>query len=319
MRISGDFRDSVHLWTSVYFSLPVAIVTAALLWGPLARENALPAWFYGLSWVFLAIVPLLEFFACAWTMKGEGWLAFFGRFVALALARQAVVLALALTVHRDFFTAVFQELMILPILFLVRVWTARETMLERATLGALERIAIILAAFYAQWIFMMGYAIATRSEPRPIESVAYNAYNLGLVLILLFSSARLNLMGFRRVFMNASSVRIDERDLTALAGERKVALLNRFAASPNLRLTCAQINAGEAECPAPADGMCSPESTKAACCPRYRSTYNRVLELKKFLEAMEVGSITSGTNRRNVLEDGWRLVPFDGVKFTRDR
>lgn len=319
MRTNGDFHKFVQTWTSAFFSLPVAIVTAELLWGPLAATNNLPTWFTDHSWAFLAIVPIMDFLAFKRTMESADWPTFFGRFVALALFLAVVALALAENAHRDYFTAVFQFLMILPIVFLVRVWTAKEASLDRTTLGVLKRITIILAFFYTQWILMMGYAISTRSEPRPIESIAYNVYNLGLVLILLFSSAKLNLMGFRRVFTNPSSLRIDDRDLTTLAGERKVRLIHRFASMPGFCLTCAEINDGENECPARTGGLCNPENTKAADCTRYRSTYNRVLELKKFLEAMEVGSITSGPNRRNVLDEGWKLVPFDGVKIARER
>ena len=60
---------------------------------------------------------------------------------------------------------------------------------------------------------------------------------------------------------------------------------------------------------------CVDESRKAAMCSQYRTTYNSILETKKLLEFLGVGTITSSDNRRNILQDGWKLVLFENVRL----
>lgn len=165
----------------------------------------------------------------------------------------------------------------------------------------------------------MGYAIATRAEPRPIEALFYNLYNLALVLALVFSSWKIDLMGSKEAVCGSRTLTVDGRDLSETAGKRKIELLHRFIQHSDRRLTCAEINQNHGECSISQGIGCDPETAKATACLQYRLTYNQILELKKYLESLGLGSITSPVHRRNVLREGWKLIPFEGVRFKHEK
>ena len=164
---------------------------------------------------------------------------------------------------------------------------------------------------------MMGYAISTRAEPRPIESIIYNIYNLALVVILFLSGNRLEKAGTHEVVSSPGSLSLDGKDITAEFGAKKTAILNEFASAPNRTLKCGDIrlslNSADTN---PECARCSMETTKAALCKQYRTTYNVVLELKKILELLGIGTIAAGENRRHILTEGWQLVLFENVRVT---
>jgi hypothetical protein len=103
-----------------------------------------------------------------------------------------------------------------------------------------------------------------------------------------------------------------------MAGAKKTALLQAFARARDRRLKCPEIQAimypeqdnGALDC-----GTCASSNTKAALCGRYRTTYNAILDLKKLMEFLEIGTIVSSENRRNILAEGWKLILFENVRL----
>jgi len=64
---------------------------------------------------------------------------------------------------------------------------------------------------------------------------------------------------------------------------------------------------------------CDPGVSKAADCPGYRGTYNRVLVIKRLLEFLEIGTILPPKNKLQVLSDGWRFLAFEDVRIKVER
>ncbi|HRZ64073.1 MAG TPA: hypothetical protein P5133_04030, partial [Spirochaetia bacterium] len=177
---------------------------------------------------------------------------------------------------------------------------------------------------FTAWIMLMGYAIATRAEPRPLESIAYNSYNALLDLALLAASRALVLRSYRTLSLRGDgAVLLDGAPIDFVLGAAGLRILRAFLSSPERRATCAEIgrgHGGEAgrgpRSPRRAGcASCAAGEVKASLCPEYRATYNRVLELKKLLEFLEVGTILPPKNKRQILAEGWRLLLFENVRL----
>jgi hypothetical protein len=222
-------------------------------------------------------------------------------------------------VHRDFFTAAFQYLIGALIAFMYRVATHLRHSLDQGLQRRLSRAGVVVSVFYVEWIMLMGYAITTRAEPRPIESIIYNVYNLAQVLILLLTSRWVERNTFHTVTVEGNTLDVDGRDLVSVLGQKKAKIFRGFALVSDRRLRCSEIQMlfrEEAD-----DTMvercasCSEQTTKVALCARYRNTYNGQLELKRVLEFLEIGTITAPENKRRILTDGWRLALFENVRL----
>jgi hypothetical protein len=171
----------------------------------------------------------------------------------------------------------------------------------------------------------MGYAIVTRAEPRPIEAMIYNAYNIPLSLVLLLVSRGVERRALRTLSIGAGGVTVDGKPIDTMLGERRSTLLAAFAAAPDRRLRCPDVHAALASrahapdrTPRASCEDCDANGMKATSCVDYRSAYNSLLDLKKTLEFLEIGSITSPDNKRRVLAEGWRLTLFENARIVRE-
>jgi len=52
---------------------------------------------------------------------------------------------------------------------------------------------------------------------------------------------------------------------------------------------------------------------------KYKNIYNRILDIKKLFESLDIGTIISPDNERNILTEGWKLRFFDDIRgFDRE-
>jgi len=293
-----------------FFSLPYGIIVLAVALEP-GHESADASGIF-LKWALYLLVPelVLSFFAYLRILEHRKFIPFSLMLVGTGSLLIGLTVFSSVYIHRDFFTATFQYILSLPAVFLFHLWVAPNTSIQKSTLRSLSTAGFILAVLYSQWIMLMGYAIATRAEPRPIESLVYNVYNLLLVWVVILTSRRIREKSGHTVFTTGSALRIGDKDVTPILGSKKTRLFYLFASAPNRRLRCAEIQ----DC---AD--CDEKTAKATLCPRYRNTYNMILDLKKILEFLEIGTITTALNRRDILSEGWRLVLFENVRMTVTR
>lgn len=301
---------------SIFFSLPAVIVALEVRFGP--SLTVYPEWFQNYYLPIIAALCVLTIPLWYTVFSIKKTLPFALVFVFTHLALFFISIALALTVHRDFFTSAFQTIMSIPAAYLIHAGSSPTIKLTGSIKRVMANTGLILAIFYTQWVLMMGYAISTRAEPRPVESIIYNIFNLCLVFILLGSSRYLHMTSYKTVEIGEDIIKIDGKDLTEMAGHKKTLILHAFSRAEERNLKCKEIQkiiSGESfnttdDCP-----DCDSENKKAAQCPKYRTTYNSILELKKLLEFLETGTITGGTNRKNILENGWQLVLFENVRL----
>ncbi len=323
MRLINSSRSDRLLAAIVTLMLasPHALVSWAVLFGPLSGGNGLPAWF-----AERPLAPVVGVFV-------SGYVGYRLSFRILSLRKAVALLAAscaALTfasvvsgvlVHRDYFSAAFQYVMGVPVallFLLVSRMSVSNLPFRRETTHSFGTAGYVLASAYGLWVMMMGYAVVTRAEPRPVESMMYNVLNLCLIVSLVILSRDIRLRGRTRVECSSGGLLLDGKDVLSAFGVKKAGIFYAFASADNRTLRCSEINAllspdgtEYADC-----AHCDGENTKAALCKRYRTTYNVILELKKTLELLEIGSVTSSENRRLILTEGWKLVLFEGVRLT---
>jgi hypothetical protein len=280
--------------------------------GPILGALALPI---GIGAVILASIAI----RLVLTLRRQTFFIVALSFTFAALVAASVILGSL--VHRDFFTAGFQYLLGALIAVMYRRSTRPRSSpgFNPASMRALGRAGLFASVFYVEWIMLMGYAIATRAEPRPIESLLYNVYNLAQVLALFVTSRWVERNALHTVRLEGGSLTIDGRDIVPVLGPKKAAIFDILARAPDRRLRCREIQElfrDEAEEGVPVRcRACTEETTKVALCAKYRNTYNSILELKRVLEFLEIGTITAPENKRRILSDGWKLALFENTRL----
>lgn len=304
---------------SLFFALPFPVVALMVRYGPLSALTGNPGWFRVWFWPML-ITDLALGYGLFRLALGRKKFAPFSALLAMAMViNTAISILAALTVHRDFFAATFQYILCTPAALLLFLPLGNSHHFGKSALRTIGRIGYVLSVFYAEWIILMGYAIATRAEPRPIESIVYNIYNLVLVFVLFAVSRQINLQSHTTVISSPTSLSLNGRDISTMIGQKKLLLMNGFAMSQSRTLRCPDIQrlmAGADDGGTEGCAQCLSQPAKAAQCGRYRNTYNTILDLKKLLEILEIGSISASENRRNILAEGWKLVLFENVRLT---
>lgn len=302
---------------SLFFALPAPIVTAMVTFGPSSVDSAHPEWLDSFCIPFSLAVLMVSSTFYFYALTRKSFVHFLVIEISFTMITVVASIFAALYIHRDFYTATFQYILLFPVSLIIYIAERKDKALPKSILPVFSTSGFALATIYAQWILMMGYAIATRAEPRPIESIAYNVYNLILTFLLLFSAQSVKRSSFSTMITSSETLIVNGRDITTVAGPKKTLLINAFASAPNRSLRCSDLQKILHPDTYDERGLCYScvdESRKAAMCSQYRTTYNSILETKKLLEFLGIGTITSGDNRRNILQDGWKLVLFENVR-----
>jgi hypothetical protein len=304
---------------SLFLALPLGSVIVVVRYGP-ASESGAP--FFGGYALPIALAALI-LGAAAYRLvfavsRPSLFVVVLGATVAVLVLAS---MAMGVLVHRDFFTAAFQYSLgaFIAVMYSIAARPGPSLSRDQGLKRALSRAGFIVSFFYVEWIMLMGYAIVTRAEPRPIEAIVYNVYNLAQVLVLLLASRWVERTSFHTVTIEEEALDFDGRDIVPMLGQKKAALFRGFALAPDRRLRCFEIQAffrGETEDAAAERCVsCTERTTKVALCTRYRNTYNSILELKRVMEFLEIGTITAPENKRRILTDGWKLVLFENARL----
>ena len=315
---AGDRQLSFLL--SFLSALPVPIISLTLFLRGFPETAGTPLPASSLPWV-AAMVFLGFGFAYDATLRIANPIVFAIASIFVSLLAQGTVVALGVLVHRDFFSAIFQNLVAYLGLFLFWFYSHP---VNRPQLRFLSHAGYGIFILFSQWIIMMGYAIVTRSEPRPIEALIYNSYNGFLDVFIIVISRGLLLRSRKTLTVGSEGVAVDGKAADYFLGKGSKALLLDFLEAEDHQLSCAAIqsqtflkrsrNQGTASVICTG---CDPMDTKATLCAAYRRTYNRIHELKKLLELLEIGTIIPPKNKMRILSQGWKLMLFEGVRIER--
>ena len=155
----------------------------------MASLDSLPKWFIDLYGPILLASIIFNYVMLRWILSSKAILPFLISLVLLESFMVMMSLYAGVNLHRDFFTASFQYILGVPALVLFYLQGKSAPQLNKSARRTMGQAGYILSAFYTEWIMLMGYAIATRAEPRPIESIFYNLFNLAISTdsVLLFT------------------------------------------------------------------------------------------------------------------------------------
>ncbi len=231
-----------------------------------------------------------------------------------------LVIYTASSYHRDYVTLFFQLALLLFAVVIIQfpdfiIYNNRIRIIK-----VLTQTAFLILTGCLCWIMLMGYSIATRAEPRWIESIVYNIVNVFILGFLAFSISRLQQQTFKILQVTSNACKLNERNLSLYLSEREIALLYFFVHSKDNTCTCSSLftfllSSSLLEHPESNDcAACLSEKWSAINCKFYRNIKNQLISLKKSLELVEIGTIVnmSLTFRENK-NQGWKLKFFIDV------
>ena len=226
------------------------------------------------------------------------------------------------SLHRDFYVYATQAIMLYFIIFLCRVNDLDLVKRKQVVYQGLFIGAMVIFALWTAWLMMMAYAIVVRSEPRWIESTAYNLLNGIIGLLMVYAAVMLREHSKRTVWLKGQFLFLDSRNITELLTPMENSILHFFVNAHGHILTCHGLtgrlrDAGtEFEVPNTDCDRCLSERWTASACPVYRNLKKRIDATKKYLELLQIGTIVPvSENPRNIKEAGWCLRLFDDVRL----
>lgn len=278
-----------RILSALFFGLPFSLVTLIVRYSPSSYSGAnLPALLLDWGLPLAAATCFAGYFLFYSFLGIKHQRSFLISITGICGGLIAVSVLAGLSLHPDYFSAAFQYALIWPTALLYGLWTAPADEFTRNTLKSLGIAGLVITGFFVEWIMLMGYAIATRAEPRAMESLVYNVYNLMLALALFIISRGVEHKSRRSVHISASRVMVDGKDVSSLFNPGQSQLLLSLAKAPGRTLDCCQASALQA---------------------------SHLQDLRKVLELIEVGTILVPRMSDQVLATTWKLVAFENVHF----
>jgi hypothetical protein len=299
----GISKAPSHRAIAVFFSVPIPMILAM---GILNPSGSPPPLSIGIA---EAIAAASAFFILS-VLLFDRWLSTpaierntLREFIIFMVCLPGTAVVFGLFVHRDFFTAPF-EFMISFSLIVFRGSAFRKFLsLARVPPESAKTGLIVYFVALTVWIGMVAYAIVIRTEPRWVECIFYNTYNLALAFLLLLVSLTFKPDATKTIAISTNRAFFGNNEITRLLGAQGLTILRTFIEKGN-HLTCAQLrNCGE-------EGLC-----KVSACTYYRSIYNGILQLKNVLEVFELGTIEMPEEKSRVSIVGWHLSLSPGTRI----
>lgn len=270
--------------------------------------------------IIFVIIPLFLSVSFNLLLKNSRIIPFFIFLFILSFICGALVLFTASMYHRDYFTLFFQLALLLFASVIIQfpdfiIYNNRIQIIK-----VLTKTAFVILTGCLCWIMLMGYSIATREEPRWLESIVYNIVNVFILGFLAFSIGRLQQQTFKILHITSDSCRLNERNLSLYLSDREISLLYFFIQSKDNTCTCSSIfdflsSSSLLEHPETNDCVsCMTEKWSAINCKFYRNIKNQLTSLKKSLELVEIGTIVNmSTGFRDNKNQGWKIKFFNDV------
>lgn len=272
--------------------------------------------------LLFALVPILlalGFFTVSSLAKQR----FFPVAVTLLLG---IIIALIITSaqrwHRDYYSLFFQYFLLIHALCLLFIPENSFIRAKKHTFLLMAASALLSVIIMSIWIMMMGYAIASRAEPRWIESIVYNALCILMLFPLVAAATQLYARSKRLFRVQEQSISLDGREISSMLTVLEQRMLRIFIQSEEHSVSCKEfyllLNDKEADIEplnsTHACDHCLSEDWTATSCRFYRNIANRVLTIKKYLELLEIGTLVQLTEGEQAgRQRGWKLRFFDDV------
>jgi len=305
----------------VLFGFSIVLISLAVHINPSLAPPGSPfgssSFFYIFTIISFVISSGIFILPLLWVQKKYFFLIF-----SLSFIFQLGLLVLcSVFIHRDYYTMVFQLFIMYPLIFFFQYKINFTGSQESIHVRRMYTMSAIFFVLWFIWLMLMGYAIATRQEPRWMESIIYNVYISVLILMLFIHMLKFRSRMYRRVFITSNTIRIDNYDFTEYLGKVNLNIIQTFILNHNKNVTCSLLisclsdvsqnstSSNKWDCE-----ECLNSESKVTLCPRYKTIYNRILDIKKLFESLEIGTIISPDNKMNILTEGWKLRFFDDIR-----
>ncbi len=280
--------------------------------GPVAPAGLVPVLLF---WVLIPLALGSSFFMLIRSRTPS----FFARCYAwvIFLAVASILLA-ARFYHRDFFSLLFQYLLLFFTILLLRFPRMVPLREKQKTWGLLASASWIVFSFFSFWVILMGYAIVTRAEPRWIEAIVYNTLLCSKLAVQAVAIILLKERFFRSLYWEGEDLYCDHRKLSDHLSRQELLLLRILMGAEDATRNCRSFYRDLPAANKQEDlscETCMAEGWSAVNCKFYRNLKNQLLSNKKYLELLEIGTIINlAENHRENKEKGWKLRLFDDVR-----
>ena len=242
-------------------------------------------------------------------------------FILMFVFLSATVFA-AVIIHRDYVSILFQIIMNHIIIAVLKARFFGNRHRTRSFSQPFMIAVLIMLVLFSFWVILMGWTIAVRADPRWIESIFCNLYNCIIIFFLFLSILHLRGSLYKKMEIGRDRLFVDGYDITRLINTTNLLILYSMISQDREVVTCSVLDPlvfssnrdGESSVKKWTCDECLANSYKATQCPRYKTIYNGILELKKTLETFELGTILPPENRKNILTEGWKILFFEGVR-----
>lgn len=299
---------------SLYFSFPLLFITllihfdftskidkaifnstfSALLLGALFFSSFL------ISFLFLLLI-------------NKNWILFLS--LGFSLMTVCCIL-LAIFLHRDFFTYNFQLVGCYYILLVLKVKNNLSNMVDRQIFNYLWIASLVLFILIFEWLILMGYSICIRTEPRWLESLLYNIYNLAFAILILVIGITLRNEQFVLLIVKTDKLYLNQKEISFFLNQTEIRMLSFFLKNRSKGINCYnfsnELNLTKKfslDC-----HSCLKQNYSVMSCKSYKYLYNRIHQIKRFLSNFNLGRITRPEKRNNIKEEGWSLRLFDNIR-----
>ncbi len=313
-------KDLLH---NLFFSIPAVLITIMVLWNP-SDSHPVSPFSSGMEAVLLSII----IFSISWTMffiliRIKKFKVFVAALLCSFILSLTIASFLAYRIHRDYYTMYMQIILIYWILFIRRSVYFHKGFSGRKYVTHLYSFTRTLYFLLMIWLILMAYSVVSRQEPRWAESLVYNAYNMLLSFVLYLSAVYIKIGIYRKVVITGNSISIDDYDFTDSIGSVNIEIIRCLINDKPDRCRCGDIIEFSHREGVFSGGKrnyscdeCIGNNYKVSLCSSYKNIDNRVREIRKLFESLEIGTILYPENKRNILNEGWKLRFFDNVRIS---
>ncbi len=315
-RFSGGFPYNL---VAVFTASPVLGVSLAILhtegWERSASTFMIGTGAFMASWFLAELVYLYaDGRGGLFQGKGYGTRGVFTAWFALALAKAAISVVLGFFVHYDYLH-ILLHLDVFPLLTFVIA-----LLRQRVAVRTLEKaqwpinLALVLLVSYVAVGAVIGFSPLPPSGHQARQSF-YQLLDLMYCLPLLLILWQLRLEAQKILIISKAGIHFRGADISGRFHPIQVTILAMMASAGQSGVNCRRISLEGLPNISSEIGCTENSYCKPSVCKRYMKIYREVNDLRKRLEQLDIGTIRSPENKRDIGERGWSLICHPGIRM----
>lgn len=282
----------------LYLSLTYILITVVSSFNISGKEAEIATPVNALLVATATIVQLIFIFFIYASKKK---LHFFILLFTSAALNVIFAVVLSILIHRDYFTIPFQIIVIHYIMFVSKYQIVS---LKSFYLKTAQIVSYIVISALLLWEIVVGYSIMTRTEPRWIESIFYNIYNLGLIVILCYNAIKISYIKKIKLELRDDCIYLNDIDLTKILNEDYVSLVKSMLNNKN---KCYEIFNAEAKFQKNCE-KCIKDNLSVECCEKFNILFNKIENIRKIMSFLRIGKIIVPINKDRLKYEGWKVI-----------